>query len=249
MSGETILPALKRGDNGAAVVELQMRLAGFRGTIPDGDYGPGTEMQVTAFQRLFMRMAAPHGRADAETMAAIADFAKANPVDFKLLRCPCGVCPGFGRGKFKDEYRRPERLEVYHLYEYPGIHRMLLWTYRAAQLHARARGWTLTINSAYRCAIDNANHQRTSTNHHGKAIDIDIIGSGGTDRTRCNSLRGILVEQAHAQIGWSAPDRKSLEPADIAPTWVHLDVRSYQRKYLADRYFVKDLAALDAVPA
>jgi hypothetical protein len=76
-----------------------------------------------------------------------------------------------------------------------------------------------------------------------------MVGSGGTDRSRCNSLRGILVEQAHAQIGWSALNRKSLEPADIAPTWVHLDVRSYEPKYLADRYFVTTQAALDAIPA
>ena len=37
---------LKRGCKGPDVVELQTRLAGFRGTMPDGDFGPGTERQV-----------------------------------------------------------------------------------------------------------------------------------------------------------------------------------------------------------
>jgi len=34
---------LKRGSKGPDVAELQLRLAGFRGTVPDGDFGPGTE--------------------------------------------------------------------------------------------------------------------------------------------------------------------------------------------------------------
>jgi hypothetical protein len=242
-----LLSPLKRGDSGPAVVELQMRLAGFRGTVPDGNYGPGTEMQVTSFQKLYMRQTDPTGQADTETMAAIVAFGIAHPIDFAVLRCPCGQCGGFGKGRFRGLYRSPGALEVFHRYEYPGIHRMLLWTYKAAQFFATSQNWRLTINSAYRCAIDNANHQRSSTNHHGKAIDIDIIGGGGTDRSRCNALRGWLVENGHAQIGWSALNRKSLEPANIAPTWVHLDVRSYQPTYLEDRYFIRDLAAFDAI--
>jgi len=248
MSVERLAP-LERGARNEAVVELQMRLAGFRGTIPDGVYGPGTEMQVATFQRSYMQMETPTGQADTRTMESIADFGESQKVDFAKLQCRCGICDGFGRGKFKGVYRNDKRLEVYYRYEYPGMHRMLLWTYRAAQFYAAARNWRLTLNSGYRCSVDNANHQRTSTNHHGKAIDIDIIGAGGTDRSRCNGLRGVLVENAHAQIGWSAPNRKSLEPANIAPTWVHLDVRSYDRRYLDDRYFVKNEAALDSVPA
>lgn len=243
-----LLDPLARGDSGAAVVELQMRLAGFRGTVPDGSYGPGTEMQVTSFQKLYMGDNNPSGRADAVTMEAIVAFATAHPVDFELLRCPCGQCGGFGRGRFRGLYRSPGALEVYHRYEYPGVHRMLLWAYKAAQFFAVSRNWRLTINSGYRCAIDNANHQRSSTNHHGKAIDIDIIGAGGTDGSRCNTLRGLLVEQGHAQIGWSALNRKSLEPANIAPTWVHFDVRSYEPKYLDDRYFVCNSSELEESP-
>ena len=50
---------LRRGARGADVVELQMRLAGFRGTVPDGDFGPGTERQVRSFQQDFMGIAPP----------------------------------------------------------------------------------------------------------------------------------------------------------------------------------------------
>lgn len=239
---------LGRGAKGAAVVELQMRLAGFRGTVSDGDFGPGTELQVMAFQREWMQMTVPHGRADAQTQAAIRAFGESYPIDFGQLRCPCGSCGGFGRGQFRGRFRKDIRAEAYNRYEYPGIHRMLLWTYRAAQHYAKGRGWRLTVNSCYRCSEHNRMKGRSSTNHHGKAIDIDIIGGGGTDRQRCDILRGILVEKATAQIGWSAANRKALEPASIAPTWVHLDVRCYAPQYLDDAYFVKDATALDRAP-
>lgn len=241
---------LTRGDKGVEVVELQMRLAGFRGTLPDGDYGPGTELQVMTFQRDVMGQATPSGHADAATLAAIAAFGAAFPIDFGQLACRCGLCGGFGRGLFKGKYRGTLKAEAFHRYEYPGIHRMLLWACRAAMFYASPKGWSLTVNSGYRCSEDNRQHGRSSTNHHGKAIDMDIVGAPSKliDRERCNALRGLLVEKANAQVGWSAANRKALEPADIAPTWVHYDVRSYDAKFLADRYFVKTRAALDAAP-
>jgi hypothetical protein len=238
----------QRGDKGPGVVELQMRLAGFRGTVPDGDFGAGTELQVTCFQRDFMQMDLPHGRADADTMAAIDRFAAAYPVDFAQLRCRCGTCSGFGRGLHKGQYSYSSHVEAYNMYEYPGIHRMLLWSYRAAMHYAKAKGWQLRVNSGYRCSEDNRIHHRSSTNHRGKAVDMDIVSGAGTDEQRCNALRGIMVERASAQIGWSAANRKALEPANIAPTWVHMDVRCYAPQYLDDRYFVRDAQGLDRAP-
>ena len=91
--------------------------------------------------------------------------------------------------------------------------------------------------------------QRESTNHHGKAIDIDVIGEPGedkrTDMNRCDSIRGMAVERSNAQIGWNAVNRKSLEPSSIAPTWVHYDVRSYDRKYLENNFFCTNLKELN----
>jgi hypothetical protein len=62
---------------------------------------------------------------------------------------------------------------------------------------------------------------------------------------RCNEIRGFLVDKSNAQVGWLGSNRKSLEPADIAPTWIHYDVRSYEQKYLMERFFCTDAASLD----
>lgn len=244
-----VLPPLNRGDQGPEVVELQMRLAGFRGTVPDGKYGPGTELQVQAFQRLVMGIADPTGEANQQTMAKLAEFGDAHPINFAKLRCPCGQCGGFGRNKFKGLYRDSKKLEVYNRYEYPGVHRMLLWTVRAGAFYAaNEKNWSLTINSGYRCSIDSANHGRTSTNHQGKAVDLDVIGGEGTDNQRCDTLRHMMEEKANFQNGWNLANRKSCEPNTIAPTWVHIDVRCYASNYLEDAYFVMSQEALDAVP-
>jgi hypothetical protein len=243
--GESVL---KRGADGPDVAELQIRLAGFRGTLPDGDFGPNTERQVINFQRDYMKVAKPSGIADGATLRAIDKFADDYRIDFENLKCPCRRCGGFGQGKFREEYR-PEvtREEKHYLYEYPGMHRMLLWAVRAAFFYMPEHKFT--VNSGYRCSIDNAKQGRTSTNHQGKAIDLDIVLEPGErnvdDRTKCDGARGRLVATADAQVGWGAPNRKALEPAEIAPTWVHYDVRCYERTYLGDEMFCTTLKELD----
>ncbi|MFH1985254.1 MAG: peptidoglycan-binding domain-containing protein [Pseudomonadota bacterium] len=241
---------LKKGLSGEDIVELQTRLAGFRGTIPDGQFGPSTELQVVSFQKDYMKKARPTGIADPETMAAIDAFADQYPIDFDALKCPCGECGGFGQGKFKGKYRSGmSSVEAYYRYEYPGVHRMLLWAVRG--LFFYLNDFDFVITSGYRCSINNAQKGRTSTNHHGKAIDVDAVLKPGEDKrddmNRCEMIRGVLVERANAQIGWSAKNRKSLEPSDIAPTWIHYDVRSYERKYLANHFFCSDMETLNGV--
>jgi hypothetical protein len=239
---------LKRGLHGSDVEELQIRLAGFRGTLPDGDFGPATELQVIQFQRDFMGMTDPTGIVDWATMEATDQFAEQYPFDFDTLQCDCGVCDGFGQGRFKDEFRpgKPKTEHTY-LYEYPGIHRMLLWAVRAVFFYAAE--YDFVITSGYRCGVKNDQRGRTSTNHHGKAIDMDIVGKPTDDKrddmNRCEQVRGLIVEHSNAQIGWKAANRKSLEPANIAPTWVHYDVRCYAPRYLEDRFFCTALEALD----
>jgi len=240
---------LGRRSRGPDVAELQIRLAGFSGTVPDGDFGPGTERQVMSFQRDYMTMPEPSGVADGDTLRAIDRFGQQFPLDFAALKCPCGQCGGFGQGRFKGAYLegRP-KVEAYHRYEYPGVHRMLLWAVRAAFFYMPQHRFVVT--SCYRCEIDNERRGRTSTNHHGKAIDIDIVLQPGQDKREdmnlCDAARGRLVATAEAQIGWSAPNRKALEPSSIAPTWVHYDVRCYEPKYLGDELFCTTPEALDA---
>lgn len=241
---------LAQGMRGEDVIELQIRLAGFRGTLPDGIFGSGTQLQVVNFQQGYMGRTHPSGIADQETITAIEAFGREFPVDFNKLQCPCGECNGFGHGRFKNEYRadKPE-VEAYHRYEYPGIHRMLLWSVRALFFFLKEKEYEIIITSGYRCSTHNKQKGRTSTNHHGKAIDLDVPLKPGEDKRddmrRCDSIRGLLVERANAQIGWAAHNRKSLEPSRIAPTWIHYDVRSYDRKYLTDRFFCTTLEALD----
>lgn len=243
---------LGRGSKGPDVVDLQVCLAGFRGTVPDGDFGSGTELQVLQFQRDYLSDPSPSGVADAEVIEGLRTFAAEYPIDFAALRCPCGVCDGFGQGRFRGQYQDGKpHVEAFHRYEYPGIHRMILWAVRAAFFYGRPHRFVIT--SGYRCAVQNERKGRTSTNHHGKAVDIDILGDPGEDKRddmlRCDAVRGLLVEHSQAQIGWGATNRKALEPANIAPTWVHYDVRCYASRYLTDDFFCIDAAELDAALA
>jgi hypothetical protein len=239
---------LKRDCKGPDVAELQIRLAGFRGTVPDGDFGPGTERQVMNFQKDFMKRANPGGIVDRATFEAIDKFADVYPFNFRDLKCPCGQCEGFGQAQFKGRYVTGQpKLEMFNRYEYPGIHRMLLWAVRAAFFYMPQHEFVIT--SGYRCSVNNIQHGRTSTNHHGKAIDIDIVTKRGEDKrddmTKCEAARGCIVETAHAQVGWAASNRKALEPSNIAPTWVHYDVRCYEAKYLKDEFFCANLKELN----
>ena len=83
----------------------------------------------------------------------------------------------------------------------------------------------------------------------GKALDCDFTLRAGEDKRddqqRCDRYRGVLVEKSNFQIGWNASNRKSLEPTEIAPTWIHMDVRQYSPQYLDDRFFVTSSVELD----
>jgi len=239
---------LEKGSKGPDVVELQIRLAGFRGTTPDGSFGSGTELQVQKFQEDYMKMSSPTRIVDRETFRAIDDFAKRYPINFAQLKCPCGQCSGFGQGRFKGRYTPGgEGQEKFNRYEYPGIHRMILWASRAVFFYLPEHKFK--FSSGYRCSVDNQQNNRTTTNHHGKAVDLDIAlqpnESKRDDRDKCDAVRGRIVELSNAQVGWGAKNRKALEPSDVAPTWVHYDVREYEPKYLRDEFFCQDPAGLN----
>lgn len=242
---------LRRGDAGEAVEELQLRLAGFRGTVWDGDFGPGTELQVIAFQKDYMKDSRPDGIVGPQTYAALREFAEDYFIEFSKVACPCGACSGFGQERFKNEYRRSKpQIEAYHNYEYPGVHKAILHSYRALMFYAFTDLKTQAfLTSGYRCWINNEQKGRKSTNHMGKALDCDFALQTGEDKrddmNRCEDVRGMMSEKANFQIGWTGRNRKSFEPASIAPTWIHMDVRSYQPMYLADHYFVSSIEELD----
>ena len=242
---------LERGATGTEVAELQIRLAGFRGTIWDGEFGAGTELQVRTFQRDYMGLAEPTGVADPETFRALQRLANTYSIDFEKVACPCGQCGGYGQGQFANQFRegKPE-IEAFHNREYPGVHKAILHSFRAARFYAESSEEApFFLTCGYRCWINNKRHGRKSTNHMGKALDCDFKLQNGEDKRddqkRCDRFRGVLAEKANFQIGWAASNRKALEPSGIAPTWIHMDVRQYSRRYLEDRYFVKTLEELD----
>ena len=59
-------------------------------------------------------------------------------------------------------------------------------------------------------------------------------------------FRGLLVEKSNFQIGWNGRNKKSLEPSSIALIWIHMDVRSFSKKYLQEKYFVTTEQKLDS---
>ena len=231
---------LARGVSGTDVVELQMRLAGFGGTIWDGSFGPGTESQVVTFQKDYMG-ASPTGVVDPNTITALIKFTKDFPINFNNLKCTCSACTGFGQGKYKGQYDSGKpQIEAYYKYEYPGIHKAILHAFRAAWFYARKGSWgEAEISCGYRCWVNNAQHNRTSTNHMGKAIDWVPTSN------KPNDVRALMVVKSNFQIGWSIKSMKALEPADIAPTWVHMDVR--EMGPFNDLHFVKNTEDLDSL--
>jgi hypothetical protein len=232
--------ALSKGMTGADVIELQMRLAGFSGTIWDGSFGPGTESQVITFQKDYMG-ASPTGVMNPNVLNALIKFAYDFPIDFNKLKCLCGTCDGFGHGQFKGMYMPGQpQIEAYNKYEYPGIHKAILHAFRAAWFYARKAGFgEANISCGYRCSVNNAQHSRTSTNHMGKALDWIPTSN------KPNDARALMVVKSNFQIGWSIKNMKALEPADIAPTWVHMDVR--EMGPFNDLHFVKNKEDLDSL--
>lgn len=170
----------KKGDQGEAVVELQMRLSGFRGTVPDDIFGPGTELQVAKFQNDYMAISTATNIVDAATFAAIDEFANDYPINFASPECPCGICDEFGQGRFKGDYHAGKPVaEPYHLYEYPGIHRVLLWSVRALKFYIPQ--YNFVINSGYRCA---ENNRQKKSNQHQPSWQGDRFGCATRSRRR-----------------------------------------------------------------
>jgi len=181
---------------------------------------------------------------------------------------PRRVCSGFGKRQFKGEYSpkyKKSRDEAGHKYEYPGIHRSLLWAARALMFYAMVDHKDeirfLKFSSGYRCHKDNEVHHRTSTNHMGKAVDMQfshwdgrkwsVAGKAQTMKDS-DAMRKVAEIRLGGQVEWFKPDVFSLEPGGApdkkhprAPTWVHMDVRAWSASFRDDSFFVRSVKALD----
>lgn len=259
---------LRKGDSGKVVSELRIRLAGFGGVLPGTEFDDSLEKAVKQFEKDVMARAET-GIVDNAFAVRLDQFAKDWSLNFeKQLKCDCSKCTGFGSGRRKGEYSNAKsKLELYHKYEYPGIHRSLLWASRAIMFYCtldhKDKIRFLKFSSGYRCHDNNAIHKRSSTNHMGKAVDMAFEGFRDKKWTRdtikdlenvkkdANSIRDVAQTRMNAQINWGSKDRFSLEPGSgkvSAPTWVHMDVREWSAKHLADEYFAKSQTALDGDP-
>jgi peptidoglycan hydrolase-like protein with peptidoglycan-binding domain len=260
--------AVKKGDIGEIVEEINIRLAGFGGGPPGKEFDDLTERKVLQFQSEYMKIKKPTGIIDKETAKAIDEFGEKFSIPslvFQTLECSCGKqCGGFGKKRHKNEYSKNNTTdEGYHKYEYPGIHRSLLWAIRALDFvlatETPLKARRSKFESGYRCS----DHTRQTTNHRGKAIDIHFEtrieetwsrpSSGGAKEKTCNEIRERCKnkEILNASVDWLSTRRNcfSLESAETGATsWVHIDTRMFDSEYLADRFFCTDVAAMNGIP-
>lgn len=245
---------IKDGDDNKLVQELNIRLAGFGGNVPTTKFTTRTVDMIKQFQKDYMEIE-PTGTVCGNTLKAIDEFEAKYPIVFSELKCDCGVCTGFGQGKYTTEKQNAAIAEKSRKYEYPGIHRSLLWAYKAMMFYmSKKEGGKFSINkisSGYRCHEDNKIHGRSSTNHMGKAIDIHFNKNGVRTKeiTDVEAIRDkIIIPTNKAQINWGSKDKFSLEPSRnasfVATTWIHMDVRQFSLEYLKDEFFANSAAKI-----
>src|SRR5690606_20823035 len=123
-------------------------------------------------------------------------------------------------------------------YEYPGIHRSLLWSLKSVIFYLNktedSLGYSFKhIESGYRCVDRNIQKGRSSTNHMGKALDLHFFKNSNTV-TSIKEIEEIRLEIFNKYLGakwdWKEgqTDIFNLESTSIgATTWVHYDVREF----------------------
>ena len=238
----------KQYNCGKLIQEINIRLAGFGGNVPTEEFTQRTKNSIMQFQRDYMGVS-PTGKICGSLLKAIDRFAAEYIFNFEETKCKCNICSGYGDGKNKGFYLR-EKTEAYHRYEYPGIHRSLLWALKTVLFYLKKDGrFTLNkINSGYRCRHHPEYLKKPTTNHMGKALDLHFNKNG--QRTRnikdMETIRQCIFNKyLGAKWDWKLGQINifNLESTKIgAKTWVHYDVREFETKYLADEFFTKNFS-------
>lgn len=239
---------IKKGDKSELIREINIRLAGFGGNVPTDEFTDRTEKMIKQFQRDYMQVPET-GKICGNVLKAIDEFCGKWSENIVKYKCLChdpdskvslkDRCNGgYGKG-LKDEH--------------PGIHRSLLWSVSALKYYlSLQKKYTFSnISAGYRCWAHNKSIPRTSTNHMGKAVDIqfrvDNIAITGKNEKNIKKLESIrdsfYTKYLKAQQGWSVKDEVfRLEPIglgkDQSYSWIHMDVTKFNN-YLEDKYFVK----------
>ncbi|MGQ3678600.1 peptidoglycan-binding domain-containing protein [Tenacibaculum discolor] len=262
----------KKGDKGKEVQEINIRLTGFgKGLLPKKEFTEKTEIAVSNFQKDFMKIE-PTGIADYKTLEAIDKFCEEYKENLSDYECPCTNssiserpdkdkrCTGFGKKQYKGKYKSSSKVERNNKYEYPGIHRSLLWGISAVRFYMKDTNYKVkTVFRGYRCWADNLHNpyhsNRTSTNHMGKAADLHFTKDKSRTK-KVSDIEYIRENFFHKYLGapksgagqtygfgWKK-NHFGLEPKKFnsgssgATTWVHVDVREFDKEFLAESLFV-----------
>ncbi|WP_141674704.1 peptidoglycan-binding domain-containing protein, partial [Gilliamella sp. Fer1-1] len=251
----------QKGDKHEIIREINIRLAGFGGNVPTDEFTERTEKMIKQFQRDYMQVEET-GVVDIQVIQAIDRFQEEYTINNTIwlqLKCRCSPkqCSGFGNGLGTNT--SPEK---YNTYEFPGIHRSLLFGFCALNFYlGRQNVYKFReISSGYRCH----SHQDGKTaNHRGKALDIQFNkGTWAISGLNKNNIPPLLYIRdnffkpyLNTQNNWDDINLFTTEPIGLTPTggkksghtysWIHMDVRSFEKQYLLDEYFCTDATTLN----
>ena len=250
---------IKKGDKNELIREINIRLAGFGGNVPTDEFTDRTEKMIKQFQRDYMKVPET-GRICGNVLKAIDEFSSIWKENIKDYTCLCknensikDKCSGFGKGRYKGIYTKTTT-EKHHKYERPGIHRSLLWGVSALKYYLSLQKVYKynNISAGYRCWEHNDLKKRRTTNHMGKAVDIQFKRNGKVITGKLKSNLPILEEirdnffskYLSSKYNWvNGTNNFSLEPFGLNSgqtwSWIHMDVREFDNKYLDDKYFTK----------
>ncbi|WP_313500490.1 glycoside hydrolase family protein [Kaistella carnis] len=250
----------KDSPNSKLIREVNIRLAGFGGSVPTDEFSNNTENMIKQFQRDYMRVAET-GKICGNVLKAIDEFCDKYIEQINDYKCPCQnpnnsketekasiasrCSEGWGKGLYSDQYLKSSIAEPYRKYEYPGMHRSILWAVSAMKFYlefSKSVYSKYDVNRGYRCWADNNFHSRKSTNHFGKAADIRFNKNGERAKlaSDANKIRTDIFNKYLNAKWWGNPNFFTLEKeSDGAVTYVHVDCRDFEVKYLENKYFVK----------
>lgn len=249
---------IKLGDTGPIVEEINIRLLGFVGYVghpaPFSKFTAATEAAVKQFQRDYMGVAET-GKVCGAVIRAIDQFRLEYTLNVNEMKCPCGICGGFGTGLLDSATTSLRKNNhVINGVEHPGIHRGIIWIGRAALFYInktdKALGYSWhAIASGFRCWKRNQQKNRATVNHMGLALDLQYKKGSATTRCEGNDIdnlrRDVFIKRLGAKLGARVPNRAWLEPRVFgngdtgATSWVHVDITSFTQQYMESRFFVK----------
>jgi hypothetical protein len=242
--------------------EVNIRLVGFGGAIPTSEFTELTAKCIKQFQRDYMGVPET-GKICGSLLVALDKFYYEYKIGdfFTDMTCnKCHQCSGFGKGRkgvyTLVSYNRNTGSTSYpkvDLWEPPGLHRPLIWLYKAIQFYMKKEGGykVVGISSGYRCVDENLRVKRSSINHMGCALDILVADKNGTRVTNQalqDKIRVAIVQKyTNSAFDWAGPaNRANMESYQYgAKTWLHIDTRKFDSIYKTSDLFSKTIEGLN----